>query len=71
MAVKLSVIKAGSRQCQRWWVNFCMAEVKLVADPKERNYAHPLSKWGGKLRLDSWIEFETDADATAFLLRWS
>jgi hypothetical protein len=69
MAVKLSVIEAGSRQHQRWWVNFCLAEVKLVDDGQ--NYDHPLSNWGGKMRPGSCIEFENDADATAFLLRWA
>ena len=71
MAVKLSVVESCSQQHQKWWVNFCMGEVKLVSSSRQ-NYYHPLSKWGGKmLHPGPWIEFENDADATAFLLRWS
>ena len=69
MAVKLSVKVPGYWLHHNWWVNFCMAEVDLKSD--DRNYDYPLSKWGGKNGEGPYIEFENDADATAFLLRWS
>ena len=69
MAVKLSVMDSESRYLRDWWINFCLSEVKL--SDTVQHYEHPLSKWGGKLIPGKCIEFENDAAATAFLLRWS
>jgi hypothetical protein len=67
MAVRLSIFVPGDRyfEHQSWWVNFCQTEFKFVSDD------HPLTKWGGKMRPGSLIEFEREEDATMFLLRWS
>jgi hypothetical protein len=58
MAVRLSVYVPGERYHQSWWVNFCLAEVKLESVSDE----HPLTKWGGKMRPGSWIEFEREEE---------
>jgi hypothetical protein len=69
MVVKLNVLVRGKmcKTYQPWWVNFCQTEVKLESVSDD----HPLTKWGGKMCPGSWIEFESEQDATMFLLRWS
>lgn len=67
--------EGGWYQMQTWWENLVNAAPGYTLGPI---YAL-VEEWGGTvsedfLRVrdeDCYIEFETEADATLFLLRWS
>jgi hypothetical protein len=73
MGVKLEAVNwANGPQTAHWWENFRRASA--FAGPVNR--AECLAEWGAVWVEDSenwsrYLEFEKDADATAFLLRWS
>lgn len=54
-----------------WWIRFTQVE-----NQDWQEVADEIERCGGKHFFDAnkrreWIEFDNDADATAFILRWS
>jgi hypothetical protein len=74
MTVKLKLLVPGALHHQEWWIKFCshlMRDNEPYWNLIERRWVE-LAKYGGTIHNDGYrIEFKNDADATAFLLRWS